>query len=362
MSVKQEQQEARTSVDEVAPGALRMQLPIAMPGLRHVNMYCFPDADGATVIDPGLPDDASWAAVKERLRQADLEVRHVHTVLITHSHPDHFGGAARFHAESGARVIAHESFSIFAGRTRLARLPELEVSVEDLAPRPVERLSERALDAERDAAISRMRVPWGSEGPEAVDRDRKHWERIRSVAANTALPPLTHVVRHGDAIALGGRRFHVVHSPGHTADHICFHDRESGLLIGGDHVLPTITPHISGLGSIDDPLRAFYDSLDSILELGSLCRCLPAHGDSFDDVEGRVRAIKDHHSERLNTLTALTKQRGPASVGDLSRALFRERSWGIMAESETYAHLEHLRLQGRVECQRRRDGVLLYVA
>ena len=25
------------------------------------------------------------------------------------------------------------------------------------------------------------------------------------------------------------------------------------------------------------------------------------------------------------------------------RVLFRERSWGEMAESETYAHLEHLR-------------------
>jgi glyoxylase-like metal-dependent hydrolase (beta-lactamase superfamily II) len=207
-----------------------------------------------------------------------------------------------------------------------------------------------------------MQVPWGSDGPDALDRDRKHWERIRSVASNATLPPLTHVVRHGDTISLGGRSFSVVHSPGHTADHICFYERESGLFIGGDCVLPSITPHISGLGAIHDPLRAFYDSLDSILELGPLCRCLPAHGDTFDDVEGRVCAIKDHHSERLNTLTAITKQRGPASVGELSRSLFRERSWGIMAESETYAHLEHLRLQGRVECQRRKDGVLLYVA
>jgi hypothetical protein len=29
--------------------------------------------------------------------------------------------------------------------------------------------------------------------------------------------------------------------------------------------------------------------------------------------------------------------------------LFRERSWGPMAESETYAHLEHLRLTGAAE-------------
>jgi hypothetical protein len=73
----------RTTVEEIAPGALRMQLPIAIPGLRHVNMYCFPDADGATVVDPGLPDAATWTVIKQRLRDADLEVRHVHTVLVS---------------------------------------------------------------------------------------------------------------------------------------------------------------------------------------------------------------------------------------------------------------------------------------
>src|SRR5262245_10547841 len=129
MSDKQEQREADTTVSEVAPGALRMQLPIAIPGLRHVNMYCFPDSRGATVIDPGLPDDATWAAIQERLAQADLEVRHVHTVVITHSHPDHFGGAARFHAASGARVVVHEHFSLFGEQPHLA---EPEVSVENL--------------------------------------------------------------------------------------------------------------------------------------------------------------------------------------------------------------------------------------
>ncbi len=30
------------------------------------------------------------------------------------------------------------------------------------------------------------------------------------------------------------------------------------------------------------------------------------------------------------------------------RVLFKERSWGEMAESETYAHLEHLRERGEL--------------
>jgi hypothetical protein len=36
------------------------------------------------------------------------------------------------------------------------------------------------------------------------------------------------------------------------------------------------------------------------------------------------------------------------------KKLFKQRSWGGMAESETYAHLEHLRLMGSAE--RHTDG------
>jgi hypothetical protein len=42
------------------------------------------------------------------------------------------------------------------------------------------------------------------------------------------------------------------------------------------------------------------------------------------------------------------------------KRLFKERSWGDMAESETYAHLEHLRLEGKAEAHRNDDGRLVY--
>jgi len=36
-------------------------------------------------------------------------------------------------------------------------------------------------------------------------------------------------------------------------------------------------------------------------------------------------------------------------VNEFMQVLFQERSWGSMAESETYAHLEHLRLTGEAK-------------
>ena len=50
----------------------------------------------------------------------------------------------------------------------------------------------------------------------------------------------------------------------------------------------------------------------------------------------------------------------PETVQAFSQQLFRPRSWGSMAESETFAHLEHLRVQGQAEARRESDGRLFY--
>lgn len=55
MSERQEREPAKLEVSEIAPDVLRMQLPISMPGLGHVNYYALLDDQGAAVVDPGLP-------------------------------------------------------------------------------------------------------------------------------------------------------------------------------------------------------------------------------------------------------------------------------------------------------------------
>ena len=58
----------------------------------------------------------------------------------------------------------------------------------------------------------------------------------------------------------------------------------------------------------------------------------------------------------------LGRELGPAGVQAFSRRLFKPRSWGGMAESETYAHLEHLRHRGGAEAHRNSAGYLIYEA
>ena len=144
-----------------------------------------------------------------------------------------------------------------------------------------------------------------------------------------------------------GRDWFAVHTPGHTEDHLCLFDPEHGVMLSGDHVLPTITPHISGYAE-NDPLARFFASLERMKEFEGVTVALPAHGHPFEDLAGRAHDILVHHEERLDLIRHAVDDMGEGTVTEYMQRLFRERSWGSMAESETFAHLEHLRVLGEV--------------
>jgi len=340
--VKSEQLQATDEITEVAPGIFRTQLPANITGLGHVNMYVMEDERGVAVVDPGMPTKESWAAVNERLRQLGIPMRRVHSVIVTHSHPDHYGGAERIRSESGADVITHRLFRTFYNP---AEPPDLSV----------------------EEAATFMRSPfdpppWGGE-PMKMEFSR----RLRFAAAKRfprllRVPSPTVRLSEVDRVSFARREWIPVHTPGHTADHLCLFDAETGTLLSGDHVLPTITPHISGLTAHGDPLTLFFDSLDKIGAFASDVKVsLPAHGTPFTNTGERVQQIKDHHHERLQKIRDISVDYDrPASVNEFAQHLFSPRAQGSMADSEAYAHLEHLRILGEFE-QRDNDGVFEYV-
>ena len=378
---RQEQEEAKEEISEVAKDILRMQLPINLPGLGHVNMYALIDDDGAALIDPGLPGTATWDAIVHRLKQAGLEPRHIHTVFITHSHPDHFGGAVRLHQESGAKIVAHRAFHFGSpsnqnrhahdsrphqAHTHGSDDHHAEASVDDLTIHMelLERDRRRAQNPLRNlfGALKRITTPAPWKGPSERNaiRQQLRWLNFATLGRKKFLPKITHHVEHGDVIKLAGREWFVLHTPGHTADHICLHDPETGAFLAGDHVLPSITPHIGGVSYLPDPLKSFFYSLDRVGEISDVELALPAHGHPFSDLGGRANAIKEHHYDRLQEIRDIAKEIGTADVNSFMKRLFRERSWGDMAESETYAHLEHLRLGREAEAYRNDEGRLVY--
>jgi len=331
---RQEQEPAAADVTEVAPGILRCQLPIDLPGLGHVNCYVLEDDRGVALVDPGLPGRATFRALTERLASAGIPMRRVHTVVVTHSHPDHFGGAGWVRRETGAAIVTHRRFSMIWDR---AEPPDLDV--EDAA----------------DAAVTARRpwdpAPWGGSGFPFSVRRRMRMRVAQRLPRLFRTPTPTVRLDEADTVSLAGREWVALHTPGHTADHLCLFDPTERVMLSGDHVLPTITPHIGGFNSAGDPLDDFFRSLDKVAAYGEqVSTVLPAHGHPFDDLAGRAKAIQEHHVERLERLcSAAAELDRPATVQELSTHLFSPRAQGPMADSETFAHLEHLRRGGEME-------------
>lgn len=332
--IKQEQEQASDEIVEVAPGVLRAQLPIeGFTGLGHTNCYLLEDSNGVAIVDPGLPGAAAYDVLRQRLELAGFPLRRVHTVIVTHSHPDHFGGAGRVCHDTDARLVTHRRFRMMWDPTEPP-----DVDIEDMPE----------IAARAQGSFPWDPAPWGGPG---IDVPRSRRVRLRVARRFPRLmrsPIPTDRLDDADRIALAGREWVAIHTPGHTDDHLCLFDPSEGVMLSGDHVLPTITPHIGGHGIDVDPLGTFFASLDKVGAYGGdVSVVLPAHGQPFSNIAGRVDAIKQHHLQRLDRLRLASDDLGhPGSVAEYSERLFPPHVLGPLADSETFAHLEHLRRVG----------------
>jgi glyoxylase-like metal-dependent hydrolase (beta-lactamase superfamily II) len=293
----------------IGKGVERITLPLPT-GPRHVHCYV---VDG-TLFDTGLGlGDAPWG----RLR--------VERIAITHFHPDHVGGAAVAAAVTEAAV--------YQGGLDYAQCERV----------------------------------WGSrDWPERIaDWFRRHGVPAESadelVAQGHAFAPFIRFAERPNLLyegsVVGG--WEVVELPGHADGHLGF--MREGALIGGDHLLATISPAI-GLypESRPDPLGDYLASLARTIELAPRI-VYPGHGEPIRDPAARARELIEHHRARLDaTERSLTAE--PQSAYKVSLQLFGERlgpTQRRFAVAETLSHLERLVREQRA-ARTGADGAVTY--
>jgi glyoxylase-like metal-dependent hydrolase (beta-lactamase superfamily II) len=260
------------------------------------------------------------AALRAGLAEAGVAVEDVRTVFVTHLHPDHIGMAGTLET-AGAEVVMHG--------------PELE-NASRMWSRDQRMVDETYVWFEKHGM------------PRDVDEAmRKSWLEIgRAVDAVERVTPAS----DGDDVDLGGRRVRLQWTPGHTDYHAVLVDGAERVLFAGDHVLPRITSNV-GLYpfSRDDPLGDFLGALRAVGSL-PVTRVLPAHGDPFDDLPGRVNQILERHDGRLRaTLDAIGD--GERDAYAICRTLFpvlRSAHEERFALAETLAHLRYLERRGKI--------------
>ena len=104
-------------------------------------------------------------------------------------------------------------------------------------------------------------------------RDGDHIQGNKSIKDNTrakisahkleaeAIPDLDIILRDGDTVELGDRKFRIIHTPGHRPGSICLYDSENRFLISGD----TVCGERTNLIRMDKTI--YIDSLKKLLNL-----------------------------------------------------------------------------------------------
>lgn len=295
-------------------------LPLPFPNPSIVNAYVIEGEDGLVLLDCGADWEPGSGALAAGLDLLGLDPGAVHTLVVTHLHPDHVGMAPRVTEELGCRLLMH---------SRAATL--------------YRRYNDTAGFAERVGRLARRHGVPASHLEELTDVGR------RPPFMPTLRPPDV-VVDDGDAVPLGaGRSLEVLHTPGHEQSHICLRDSRTGILFSGDHVLPRITPVIQYDEEVADVLGDYLRSLRRVIGL-EVGLTYPAHGALIERGTMRAEQIVLHHRRRLAGMEEVVG-RGPLTAWSVMTQVYRPHlspTEQRLALAETVAHLEHLRLSQQV--------------
>lgn len=306
--------------------------PLPFKSPEWVNIYAVDANGGLMLIDCGTDWEPGREAIRDGFRRLGLEETAVHTLLVSHLHPDHVGMSARLVRELGCRFVMHE---------RAARLVDRYNDTPGYARWLAEIGQAHGVPAQVLAAVT--------------PGDRPDYMPI--------IDPPDHLVSDGDQMPIGGgRSLEVVHTPGHDTSHICLLDTRTGVLFSGDHVLPRISPVIMYDADVGDPLGSYMGSLQRLVAMG-IGLTYPAHGTLIDQGADRAHQILLHHDRRLRDMTDLVRSADTTAWNVMTQS-FRPNLDPVSARLaflETISHLEHLRLHGRVHGEER-NGTTLYTA
>jgi len=157
------------------------------------------------------------------------------------------------------------------------------------------------------------------------------------------------LLQEGETIEADGRRVTAVATPGHTSNHLCFADEQSGALFTGDHVMGWSTTVVV---PPDGEMARYMESLEKLR--GREDRIYyPAHGAPVTKPQQYVRSLIGHRMQRERQIVRLVKERArpiPEIVADAYPGL--DPRLVVAAGGSVLAHLLDLEVRGVVV----RDG------
>lgn len=143
----------------------------------------------------------------------------------------------------------------------------------------------------------------------------------------------------GARFDVGSLRLEVLHTPGHSDDHLCF--RVGDVLFTGDHV-------IGGSSVMVEDMGPYLNSLRKVREL-RVSRMLPGHGDEIDDPAGVIDWYLAHRLQRHEEIFEAIRS-GCVTIEAVVEKVYAEVDTALypLAARSVMAHVRLLSEEGRI--------------
>ncbi|HSJ29607.1 MAG TPA: MBL fold metallo-hydrolase [Acidimicrobiia bacterium] len=137
----------------------------------------------------------------------------------------------------------------------------------------------------------------------------------------------------GSEVRFAGETLTVLHTPGHSEDHLCF--QLGTVLFTGDHIM-------GGSSVMVDDLRPYLQSLER-LRRGHYERLLPGHGPEIEDPPAVIDWYLAHRLQREREILAAVEA-GAATVGAVVEVVYADVDPDLypLAARSVVAHLRKL--------------------
>ncbi len=288
-------------------------LPLALPEwagpLEWTLCYIYLEDSAATLVDPGWDLPINEERLASFLKQHGRNLNDA-SIVVTHLHEDHAGLARRLGIQ-GAPVAIHTADWADVADPEPALLVEL-----------LERWG--VPEAERASIV------W----PEPPTYTWSHPSRL---------------LNDRDVVDVGRSQLEVVHTPGHTNGSICLVDERNGLVLTGDHVLPTTNSGLGlGLRRQKDPIGDYLASLDRLSPYDRF-EAAPGHEYRFRGLGERRDQLTAHHRKRSAEVAAILKHLDSSTVWQVAQQVHWTGGWSSLigflrrsALAQTEMHIDHI--------------------
>jgi glyoxylase-like metal-dependent hydrolase (beta-lactamase superfamily II) len=140
-------------------------------------------------------------------------------------------------------------------------------------------------------------------------------------------------------------RLRAIHTPGHSADSVCYYLETEGVLFTGDTILGASSTTIADLGT-------YLSSLAQLRDLPNLRLLCPGHGPVIDNPVAYIDAYIQGRHARERQILALLAEHPEMTTWDIMERIYADQNLGPRlrraADRQVSTHLRKLEQEGRV--------------